>query len=141
VSDNSTMVIDSIPWGPSGAATAKGRTVPTQSSGGGGSSTGGSTGGGGGRSDRPSGDSGDEEGKDRGMSAWQQWWVRLLVAGGGVSSVFLLSSRVREALQNAVASIKAKFTPGMYWLVNGRSCMQGRSLEGHALSHAPVHSI
>lgn len=109
VSDSATMVIDSIPWGPSGAATAKGRTVPTQSSSGGGSTTGGSTGGGGGRSDRPSGDSGDEEGK--GMSAWQQWWARLLLAGGGLSSVILLSSRVREALQNAVAAVKAQFTP------------------------------
>ncbi|KAL0022946.1 hypothetical protein WJX77_010571 [Trebouxia sp. C0004] len=109
VSDTPTTVIDSIPWGPSGAATAKGRTVPLQSSGGGGSSTGGSTGGGGGCSHRPSGDSGDEEGKDRGMSAWQQWWARLLLAGG-VSSVFLLSSRVREALQNGVASVKAKLS-------------------------------
>ena len=124
------MVIDSIPWGPSGAATAKGRTVPTQSSSGGGSTTGGSTGGGGGRSDRPSGDSGDEEGK--GMSAWQQWWARLLLAGGGLSSVILLSSRVREALQNAVAAVKAQFTPGMYCPVDGCSCMQARSLQGHA---------
>lgn len=121
------MVIDSIPWGPSGAATAKGRNVPTQRRGGGGSTTGGSTGGGGGRSGRPSGDSGGEEGKDKGMSAWQQWWARLLLAGGGVSSVFLLSSRVREALQNAVASVKAQFTTGMYWLVDGCYFMQGRS--------------
>ena len=132
VSDSATMVIDNIPWGPSGAATAKGRSVPAQSSGGGGSTTGGSTGGGGGRSDRPSGDSGGEEGKDGGMSAWQQWWARLLLAGGGVSSVFWLSSRVREVLQNAVASVKAQFTPGMYWHVNGCSCMQGRLLEGYA---------
>jgi len=132
VSDSATVVIDSIPWGPSGVATAKGRTVPTQGSGGGSSTTGGSTGGGGGRSDRPSGDSGGEEGKDRGMSAWQQWWARLLLAGGGVSSVFLLSSRVREALQNAVASVKAQFAPGMYSLVAGCPCMQGRLLDCHA---------
>ncbi|KAL0022537.1 hypothetical protein WJX79_010443 [Trebouxia sp. C0005] len=86
VSDSATIVIDSIPWGPSGAATAEGRTAPTQSSGGGGSTTGGSTGGGGGRSDKPS--------------------------GGTVGSVFLLSSRVRQALQTAVASVKAQFTSG-----------------------------
>ncbi|DBA70829.1 TPA: hypothetical protein ACH3X2_011713 [Trebouxia sp. C0005] len=112
VSDSATIVIDSIPWGPSGAATAEGRTAPTQSSGGGGSTTGGSTGGGGGRSDKPSGDSDNEEGKDSGMSAWQQWWARLLLAGGTVGSVFLLSSRVRQALQTAVASVKAQFTSG-----------------------------
>lgn len=124
-------MIDSIPWGPSGAATAKGRTVPTQSSGGGGSTTGGSTGGGGGRSGRPSDDSGGEEGKDWGMSAWQQWWARLLLAGGGVSSVFLLSSRVREALQNAVASVKAQFTPGRYWLVNWMFQCAGKVMFDH----------
>lgn len=139
MSDSATIVIDSIPWGPSGAATAEGRTAPTQSSGGGGSTTGGSTGGGGGRSDKPSGDSDNEEGKDSGMSAWQQWWARLLLAGGTVGSVFLLSSRVRQALQTAVASVKAQFTSGMYWRVNGRSCVQG--LEGHVSSHKPAHSI
>jgi len=112
-SDTSTMVIDSIPWGTGGTATAKGRSVPTQTSGGGGGSfMGGSTGGGSGRGGRPSDDSGGEEGGDRNVSAWQQWWVKVVLAGGGLGAVGMMSSTVREAFQNTVASIKSKFGPG-----------------------------
>ena len=109
--DNATVVIDSIPWGRSGAATAQGRDVPTQSGGGGSSTTGGSTGGGGGGS-RPSGGSGGGEGGGGSPSAWQQWWVRLLLAGGGLGAVSAMSRRVREAIQHAVTTLKSNFVPG-----------------------------
>ena len=108
--DSTTTVIDSIPWGSGGTATTRGRTVPTQTagSGGGGGSTGGSTGGGGGPSDKSTGDSSSDDGGNDRMPGW---WVRALLAGG-VGVVALMNSSVREAIQSAVQSVKARFYPG-----------------------------
>ena len=90
--DSSTAVIDSIPWGSSGIATAKGRSVPTQSGGGGGGggggATGGSTGGGGGDggSDRPLDNNGGEDGDHVSTSPW---WVKWLLVGSLVGAINL----------------------------------------------------
>ena len=106
-----TTVIDSIPWGSSGTATARGRQELPQSGSGGGSSTGGTTGGGGGGSHRPSGDSGGSDDGHRSSSTWQQWWLGLLLLGAGATAVSM-SSAARTALMKAVAAIKARFAPG-----------------------------
>ena len=88
--DSSTAVIDSIPWGSSGIATAKGRSVRTQigGGGGGGGATGGSTGGGGGDggSDRPLDNNGGEDGDHVSTSPW---WVKWLLAGSLVGAINL----------------------------------------------------
>lgn len=98
--DSSTAVIDSIPWGSSGIATAKGRSVPTGGGGGGGGATGGSTGGGGGAtggstggggggngsSDRPLDNNGGEDGDHVSTSPW---WVKWLLVGSLVGAINL----------------------------------------------------
>ena len=110
-SDTTTTVIDSIPWGSSGTATARGHQVSPQTGGGSGASTGGTTGGGGGGSHRPSGASGGGDGGHRSSSTWQQWWLGLLLVGGGATAISM-SSAAKTAFKNAVAAIKARFASG-----------------------------
>lgn len=113
VEPETTTVIDSIPWGTSGTATAKGHSASAQTGGGrGGSIKGGTTGGSGGGRFRPSGGGGEEDSGDSGSSSWQQWLVKLLLASGGVTAVSLMSSTVREALRSAVFAFKSQFAAG-----------------------------
>lgn len=111
VDPTTTTVVDSIPWGASGTATARGRQVSPQTGGGGGLITGGTTGGSGGGSPRPIGGSGGDDDGNTNSSTWQPWWLGLLLVGGGATAVSM-SSTVRTAIMNAVAAIKARLAPG-----------------------------
>ena len=115
--DAENTVIDSIPWGVTGTATAQGTMVQTQTGGGGGGFSGGSTGGsGGGRSGGQPGGSGgkDEGGSER--SWWNSLWVPALIASGGAGAAAASNSSFRQYIQDTFQAIKSSFVTGDFLL-------------------------
>lgn len=110
--DAENTVIDSIPWGVTGTATAQGRPAQTQSGGDGGTS-GGSTGGsGGGRSGGQPGGSGGKDDADSRRSWWSSLWVPALIAGGSAGAAAASNSSFRQSVQNTFQAIKSRFVTG-----------------------------